>query len=77
MLSASNVGVKLLQQSSPVVNLGCRLMQVILYNGRKTVVAVVFVVGMNVIKFTIWTTFLLPSANHLLMASSVLEKNIQ
>ena len=30
--------VKILQQNPPVVNWGCRLMQVFLYNGRKTVV---------------------------------------
>jgi len=33
--------VKLLQQNHPVLNWGCRLMQVVLYNGRKTVVVVV------------------------------------
>jgi len=30
--------VKLLQQNPPVVNWACRLMQVVLYNGCKTVV---------------------------------------
>jgi len=34
----------LLQQDPSVVNWGCQLMQVVLYNGRKTVVVVVVVV---------------------------------
>ena len=33
--------VKLLQQNPPVRNLGCCLMQVVVYNGRKTLVVVV------------------------------------
>ena len=33
----------LLQQNPPVLNLGCRIMQVVAYNGRKVVVVVVAV----------------------------------
>jgi len=33
----------LLQENAPALNLGCRLTQVVLYNGRKTVVVVVVV----------------------------------
>jgi len=34
----------LLEQNPPVLNYGCQLMQVVLYNGPKTVVVVVVVV---------------------------------
>jgi len=40
-----HVGSKaLVQQNLPVTNWGCRLMQVVLYNGHKTVVVIVVVV---------------------------------
>jgi len=39
------LAAKLLQQNPPVLNSGCHLMQVVLYNSHKMVVVVVVVVA--------------------------------
>jgi len=43
--------VKLLHQNPPVLNWGCQLMQVVLYNGCKKVLVVVAVVVVVVVVF--------------------------